>query len=141
MIKIDEDLQTLHINRGDTPQAQFNRLCFIFPIYNFETEERENYKFQLDDKISFVVFEKKGYTKPEIFRLDYTIRELGYTEETETPEIPLTEELMKKFPLLNKKRTYWYNIVLNDTTTILGSDANGDKKMIVYPEAEEDEEE
>ena len=138
MIKIDEDLQTIHINRGDTPQAQFNRLCFCFPIYNFETEEEENYEFQLDDKISFVVFEKKGYTKDEIFRLDYTIADMGYTRPTDTPEIPLTEELMKKFPLSNKKQTYWYNIVLNDTTTILGSDDEGNKKMIVYPEAEED---
>ena len=137
MIKIDDDLETLHITRGDTPQAQFNKLCFYFPIYNFETEEEENYKFQLNDNISFVVFNKKGYTKDEIFRLDYKISDLGYTEETETPEIPLTEELMKKFPLSNKRQTYWYNIVLNDTTTILGSDDEGEKKMIVYPEAEE----
>ena len=138
MIKIDEDQETLHITRGDTPQSSFNTLAFCFPIYNFATEQEENYKFQLSDKISFVVFNKKGYTKNEIFRLDYTISSLGYIEETETPEIPLTEELMKKFPLADKKQTYWYDIVLNDTTTILGMDDEGAKKMIVYPEAEED---
>lgn len=137
MIKIDEDLETIHITRGDTPQTQFNRLCFYFPIYNFETKEEENYEFQLEDKISFVVFNKKGYTKPEIFRLDYKIKDLGYTEPTTTPEIPLTEELMKKFPLSNKKQTYWYDIVLNETTTILGLDDEGAKKIIVYPEADE----
>jgi hypothetical protein len=137
MIKIDEDATTLHITRGDTPQAQYNRLCFCFPIYNFETEEVEYYEFQLTDEISFVVFEKKGYTKNEMFRLTYTISELGYTRPTDTPEIPLTEELMKKFPLLNKKQTYWYDIVLNDTTTIMGMDDEGAKKMIVYPEADE----
>lgn len=137
MIKIDEDRTTLHITRGDTPQAQINRLCFYFPIYNFSTEQEENYEFGLDDKLSFVVFNKKGYTKNEIFRLDYKLRDLGYTEPSETPEIPLTEELMKKFPLSNKKQTYWYDIVLNDTTTVLGMDDEGAKKMIVYPEADE----
>jgi hypothetical protein len=139
MIRIDDDLETLHVTRGDTPQTQFNRLCFYFPIYNFETEEEENYKFQLDDEISFVVFNKKGYTKNEIFKLTWKISDLGYVEPSETPEIPLTEELMKKFPLSNKKQTYWYDIVLNDTTTILGMDEEGAKKIIVYPEAEEDE--
>lgn len=141
MIRIDDDLETIHITRGDTPKTQYNRLCFYFPIYDFTTEEEENYKFQLNDKISFVVFNKKGYTKDEIFRIDYKISDLGYTEETEAPEIPLTEELMKKFPLSNKKQTYWYDIVLNDTTTLLGFDEEGGKKMIVYPEAEEEEEE
>jgi len=137
MIRIDEDQTTLHITRGDTPKSQYNRLCFYFPIYNFETEEEENYEFGLDDNISLVVFNKKGYTKQEIFRLDYTIRDLGYTEPTETPEIPLTEALMKKFPLANKKQTYWYDIVLNDTTTVIGMDDEGAKKIIVYPEADE----
>lgn len=137
MIKIDEDMETIHITRGDMPNAQFNKLCFCFPIYNFETETEENYEFQLNDKISFVVIDKKGYTKKEIFRIDYKISDIGYTEPTESPEIPLTEVLTKKFPLSNKKQTFWYDIVLNDTTTILGMDEDGAKKIIVYPEVEE----
>lgn len=137
MIRIDDDLETLHITRGDTPKSEYNRLAFYFPIWNFATQTEGKYQFQLTDKISFVVFEKKGYTKPEIFRIDYTIAELGYTAPTYTPEIPLSEVLMKKFPLSNKRKTYWYDIVLNDTTTILGMDEDGGKKMIVYPEAEE----
>ena len=68
---------------------------------------------------------------------EYTLADIGYTEPTEIVEIPLTKEDTKKFPLLNKKKTYWYDIVLNDTTTILGYDIEGAKELIVFPEAGE----
>lgn len=134
MIAIED--KTIHITRGDAT-SEFNRLAFYFPYYDKETEKEKNYKFKPTDKISFVVFEKKGYTKSEILRKEYTLADIGYTEPTETPEIPLTAEDTKKFPLTNKAQTYWYDIVLNDTTTILGYDNEGAKKLIVYPEAEE----
>ena len=76
MIRIDEDQETIHITRGDSTNESFNKLSFYFPIYNAETNEEEDYEFQLDDKISFVVLEKKGYTKKEIFRLDYKLRDI-----------------------------------------------------------------
>ena len=65
-------------------------------------------------------------------------RELGYTEPTEVVEIPITEEDTKNFPLINKAKTYWFDIVLNDTTTILGYDEDGGKKIIVFPEVTEE---
>lgn len=136
MIEIGEDNQTIYLTRGDVTD-NFHRLAFCYPIYNFETEEEENYSFQLTDKITFIVKEKKGYTKQDVLRIEKTLSELGYTEPTETPEIILTEEDTKKFDLLNKGKTYWYDIVLNDTTTILGFDDEGGKKIIVYPEGEE----
>lgn len=134
MIAIED--KTIHITRGDAT-SEFNRLAFYFPYYDKETETEKNYKFKPTDKISFVVFEKKGYTKSEVLRKEYILADIGYTEPTETPEIPLTAEDTKKFPLTNKAQTYWYDIVLNDTTTILGYDNEGAKKMIVYPAAEE----
>ncbi|WP_288910806.1 hypothetical protein [uncultured Thomasclavelia sp.] len=138
MVAIDnEDNNTIYITRGDRTNGKFNKLAFYFPIYNFTTKKEENYIFQLDDKIEFIVMDKKGYTKPEIFRKTYTIKELGYTEPTEYPEIPLTAEDTKNFPLLNKRKTYWYDIVLNDDTTILGYDSDGAKKIVVYPEGGE----
>lgn len=137
MIFIESDNQTIHITRGDATQEKFNKLAFQFPIMNVETQEEELYEFQLDDKISFVVVEKKGYTKEEILRKDYTLRSIGYTEPTTTPEIVLTAEDTKSFPLANKKKTYWYDIVLNDEITILGLDDEGAKKIIVYSEVEE----
>ena len=137
MITIGEDKQTIYLTRGDAI-SEFFRLAFYFPIWNFETQQEEKYTFQLTDKISFVVKERKGYTKPEVLRIEKTLAEMGYTEPTQYPEILLTEEDTKAFDLLNKKATYWYDIVLNDTTTILGYDEDGAKKIIVYPEANEE---
>lgn len=132
MVAIED--KTIHLTKGDITTGEFNGLAFCLPIFNAETGEEEYYEFKLTDKISFVVFEKKGYTKEEIFRIDYTLADLGYTEPTTTPEIPLTEELTSKFPQRNKKYTYWYDIALNDTLTVLGFDDEGAKKLIVYPE-------
>ena len=138
MIFVESDNQTLHITRGDATQEKFNNLAFQFPILNLETQEEELYEFQLDDKISFVAVEKKGYTKEEVLRKEYTLKDLGYTKPTTTPEIRLTAEDTKAFPLSNKKKTYWYDLVLNDEITILGLDDEGAKKIIVYPEVEEE---
>ena len=138
MIAIDAETKTIYITRGDATQKSFNRLAFTFPIYNFETKQEEDYLFQLDDKISFVVVEKKGYTKTEVLRKEYTLRDIGYVEPSTTPEILLTEEDTKSFDLANKAKTYWYDICLNDTTTILGFDDEGGKQLVVFPEADED---
>lgn len=137
MIAIGEDQQTIYLTRGDVP-GQFNRIAFYYPIYNFETQKEEKYMFQLTDKIAFVVKEKKGYTKQEVLRIEKTLAEMGEVEPTEYPEIIFTEEDTKAFDLLDKKKTYWYDIVLNDTTTILGYDTDGAKKLVIFPEAEEE---
>lgn len=137
MIRIGEDQETIYITRGDQPTKEFNGLAFYYPIYNFATGKEEKYKFKLDDKITFTVVNKKGYTKEEIFKKEYTIRDLGYTEPTETVEIPITAEDTKEIPLTNKAKTYWFDIILNNTTTILGYDDEGAKKIIIFPEVEE----
>lgn len=137
MIAVDEDKTTIHLTRGDKTDGKINKLAFYFPIYNIATKEEEKYKFQLDDKISFIVMKRKGYTKEEVLRKEYTIKDLGYTEPTECPEIPLTAEDTKCFELKNKNVTYWYDLVLNDSTTILGYDDDGAKEIIVYPEGGE----
>lgn len=136
MIKIDEDLTTIRLTRGDKTSSEYNRLVLYIP---YENEEEQYYMFQLDDKITIAVFEKKGYTKEEIFRKDYIIKDLGYTSPTDTVDLLLTEEDTKKFPLENKPVVYWYDVVLNDSNTVIGYDEEGPKKIIVYPEAEESE--
>lgn len=128
---------TIHYTRGDATKKDYNTLAFEYPIFNHATREEEKYKFQLDDKITFVVINKKGYTQEEILRKEYTLRDIGYTEPSEVAELPLTEDEMKNFPLSNKRQTFWYDIVLNDTTTILGFDNEGAKQIIIYPEVEE----
>lgn len=138
MIAIDEDETTIYLTRGDATGTDYNVLAFKFPIWNPDTEEEENYEFKTTDKITFTIFEKKGYTKKEILSKEFTIGSLGYVEPTQYPELVLTSTDTKKFELLNKPKTYWYDIVLNDTTTIIGYDDDGAKRLIVYPEAEEE---
>ena len=133
-----EDEKTIHITRGNATGTTHNILAVEYPIYNFATKQEELYEFQLTDKISFTCFEKKGYTKEEILKKEFLVKDLGHINPVTQIEIPLTEEETKKFPLTNKRKTYWYDIVLNDTETILGYDEEGAKKIIVYPEAEEE---
>ena len=132
-----EDNTTIHITRGDKTTGKVNRLAFYFPIYNYETGQEENYQFQPEDKISLIVMQKKGYTKYEVLRKEYRLKDIGYIEPTEHPEIPLTAEDTKVFELTNKAKTYWYDLVLNDDITILGMDSDGPKKIIIYPEGGE----
>ena len=136
MIAIGEDKRTIYLTRGDET-SKFFRLAFYFPVWNFKTQKEEKYTFQLTDKIAFVFKEKKGYTKTEVLRIEKTLAEMGEVEPTQYPEIQLTAEDTKAFDILNKKKTYWFEIVLNDSTTILGYDNEGASKLIVFPEAEE----
>lgn len=129
MIAIDEeDRTTIYLTRGD----KVDSLSFFYPVWNEKTGEEENYEFRKGDKISFIVVSKKGYTKDEILRKEVVLKEA-----TETPVIELTSEDTKRFELKNKRVTYWYDIVLNDTTTILGYDEDGAKRLIVFPEGGE----
>lgn len=136
MIAVGEDKQTIYLTRGDITD-KFHKIAFCYPIWNFETQQEEMYTFQLTDKIAFVVKQKKGYTKKEVLRVERTLAEMGYVEPTQYPELILTEEDTKAFNLANKRTIFWYDIVLNDTTTILGYDQDGGKQLIVYPEARE----
>ena len=69
MIRIGDEQESIYTTRGDEPRKDINRLAFYYPIYNFATGKEENYMFQLDDKITFAVVNKKGYTKEEIFKM------------------------------------------------------------------------
>lgn len=133
MIAIDEDQTTIRLTRGDATHEDYNRIAFYFPIWDDEEDEETKYEFQTTDKITFTCYEKKGYTKRTILQVEKTIAQLGYTNPTDTPELVLTSTDTLKFPADNKPRTYWYDIKLNDDTTIIGMDENGAKKIIVYP--------
>lgn len=135
MIKIDDDLTTIRITRGDKTSSEYNKLVVYCPY----EDTGEYHKFKPTDKLSIVVFEKKGYTKEEVMRKEYILKDLGYVAETDSVELILTEEDTKVFPKSNKPITYWYDVVLNDSTTIIGYDEDGAKKFIVYPEAGEGE--
>lgn len=137
MIAFQEDGRTLEVTRGDATQDSFNKPGFRFPIYNTGTQQEEFYMFKPTDKITIVFFPAKGYTKEEILRKEYLVSETGHVKPTDTVPLILTSEDTKKFPLLNKKKTYWYEIVLNEEITIFGMDDEDASKVIVYPETGE----
>lgn len=116
MIKIDDE-KTIHITRGDITN-EINKLPISY----------DNYEFQKDDKIKLIVIEKKGYTKEIILEKENIV-----SENSEIVYFNLSKEDTLKFPLNNKKTTYWYDIILNDETTLIGFDEENSKKLIVYP--------
>lgn len=132
MISI-EDERTLIVTRGDDTN-ELSHIAFYLPVYNAETGQEENYIFQPEDKITFIVSTKKGYTKSKVLVIEHTLKEMGYFAETEYPELILTAEDSNSFDALDKKQTYFYEIILNDTQTIIGhSNDEGAAKLIVLP--------
>ncbi len=127
MIKIDED-NNLHITRGDCSSDGMNTIEISFDGYTFKPE----------DKITFVAMLKKGFTKEEVLRKEFKLSEIGVQENVSQFDLTFTKEETKKFELKDKKTTFWYTVVLNDSITILGYDEDGAKKIYVYPGAEEE---
>lgn len=133
MLAIEEDLRTLVLTRGDKT-SEYNRIAFYYPVYNYSTGKEENYVFKPSDKITLIINTKKGYTKSKILEKTYLLSEIGFVEETEYPEIVLTPEDTNLFDLADKPTTYYYEVVLNDYTTILGHDSEeGAARLIVLP--------
>lgn len=133
----EEDRQTISLTRGDAPSGGLNKIIIRYPLYNFETEQVEYYKFHTTDELTLNIYEKKGYTKKEILSKTYKLSDIGYIEETDKPELYITAEDTMLFPLENKKKTYMYEVVLNDTNTIIGANDKGTNKIIVYPGVKE----
>lgn len=126
MIAIDTDDKTIHINRGDRG---------TFRVYVLDRKTREKYTFRAGCKVSFVVVPNKGYTTGEVLRKDVYV-----TEDTQEVEITLVAADTKIGDMIDKKVTFWYNVVVNDDLTIIGSDEDGEKRFILYPEVGENNE-
>lgn len=126
MLRIDEDNTTIHLTRGDR--------C-TFKVYVIDSKTQERYTFPAGCWVSFVVVNKKGYTleKPLLRK------KIFVPSDTTEVEFTLTPTETKIGDMIDKKQKYWYNIVINDDITILGSDADGEKIIIVYPEVGEKE--
>lgn len=126
MLRIDEDNTTIHLTRGDR--------C-TFRVYIIDSKTQENYIFPAGCWVSFIVVNKKGYTleKPLLRK------KIFVPSDTTEVEFTLTPTETKIGDMIDKKQKYWYNIVINDDITILGSDVNGEKIVIVYPEVGEKE--
>lgn len=124
MLRLDDDNVTLNLTRGDRG---------TFRAYVIDSKTQERYIFPAGCWVSFVIVNKKGYTleKPLLRKKVYV------PEDTDEVEFTLTAMDTKIGNMIDKKQKYWYNIVINDDVTILGSDENGEKQIIIYPEVGE----
>lgn len=112
MFKIEG--KTIKINRGDKGVIGLN-----IP----------DYQFQVGDVVTIGVYEKKGLEKNS--KLFKTINVETQCEEL---EIKLTKEDTAIGEIINKEKIYWYEIELNNETTIIGYDEDGPAELILYPE-------
>ncbi len=86
------------------------------------------YQFQIDDKIKFNIYEKKGYDKTPLLSKTFVVDTADY-ELT----ITLTEDDTTFGDIPNKETEYWYDITLNEDLTVVGYDESGAKLFMMYP--------
>lgn len=92
------------------------------------------YEYQVNDKITFKAYSKNGYDDEPVLSKDIIVE-----SETDSIDIPLTEEDTTFGPINNKPTIYWYDITLNDDMTVVCYNEEGPKEFIQYP-AKGDEE-
>ena len=115
MIEIEG--KTIRISRGDS-----GTIKLTIPLL-----DTENYEFQAGDKVQFRVFEKKNYNNA------FLDKEINIEEITSVIDICLTEKDTSIGEVINKPITYWYEISLNETQTVVGYDDEGPAELILYP--------
>lgn len=125
MIRIDEDDKTtIHLTRGDRG---------TFRCYVIDRKTLQRFIFPADCWVSFVIVNKNGYSlnNPLLRKKIYN------PQDTDEIEFTLTEKDTKIGDMIDKKQKYWYNIVVNDDVTVMGSDEDGEKTIVIYPEVGE----
>lgn len=127
MLRIDpDDNTTIHLTRGDRG---------TFRVYLMDSKEHLKYTFPAGCFVEFVIKNKRGYTGEDLLR-----KRIYLGEDTTDIEFTLTEADTKIGDPIDKKTKYWYNIVVNNDITIAGSDEDGEKILILYPETGENNE-
>lgn len=85
--------------------------------------------FKANDIIKFSIVTKGDYDDV-IFQKEFKV-----PEECTEFFLQFTSEEMRIGDMISKKVEYYYEIELNDDTTLLGSYTDGDKRFVLYPEA------
>lgn len=85
--------------------------------------------FKKDDKFTFSIVRKGNYADV-VFQKVFVV-----PEDCDIFYLSFTNEEMRIGEIISTRTTYWYEIDLNNDTTILGHDKDGDKLFILYPEA------
>lgn len=116
MFKITD--KTIEVTRGDSMAINFSI---------------DNYTFDVGDTVEFRVYEKKGLENDPVIE-----KKIEVKEQTEVVRIEVPGLETKIGDIQNKPVTYWYEIELNDNSTIIGYDEDGAKELILYPEGAEE---
>lgn len=116
-IIVDEN-ETIHINRGD-------KLLLEYSIDNGDT----NYVFNEGDYITFAI-----YGSGKMNEFPFVFEKFIPTAGSDIVNIEIPSEKMKFGDYINKPKTYWYEIQLNNEETTTGYDKNGAKELKLYPE-------
>lgn len=124
MIKIDEN-KTIHITRGDSGTI----------IITAKDNENNNYVFKTNDILRLKIMKQKNVENVLL------VKDVTISSNTTIVEIELNSKDTKLENYINKPVTYWYEIELNPesekSTTIIGYDEDGPKKIKLYPECKE----
>ena len=123
MLRIENENE-IHINRGDT-----GNFDFIIPLNN-----NKRYMFNVGDKLTFDVYEKKGFDKCSLLH-----KEIVLDKAQDVVTFELTAEDTTIGDLINKTVDYWYEVQYFSQDgkicdTVLGYDEDGEKLLVLYPE-------
>lgn len=121
-------------------------LCFKKRGENMKRDEKNNITHTRGDKGSIKLVNKKGMFKiGDTFKFsivkkgnydDVVFRkEFEVTEECQEFFLTFTNDEMRFCEPINKEKEFYYEIDMNDDTTLIGYDENKDKKFILYPES------
>lgn len=88
----------------------------------------KNGTFKVGDKFKFSIVKKKDYSNV-IFQKEFEV-----IEESTEFYLTFTNEEMRFGPIINDSVEYWYEIDMNDDTTLIGHEKNA-KRFILLPEA------
>lgn len=123
MLKVIDE--KIHITRGDSGLIKVEAL----------NDDNTLYTFKKDDIVRLNVFEKKNCSKV-LLTIDSKVE-----NPTQEVVIELTSSDTKLEDIINRPKTYWYEIILkseNKEQTIVGYDNISAKEFILYPEGKDE---
>lgn len=120
MFKIENN--KINLTRGDVALIEVKA----------QNEDGSSYEFRKDEIIRINIFKNKDCSSVVLSK------DIIVDKSSTSVTIPLTSKETTIEDVINKPKTYWYEIVLNpgeNEQTIIGYDLDGAKEFILYPEA------
>lgn len=116
----------------DGKTIQFSRGDDITLNFSCKDESGTDYVFGIGETVQFRIFDKNGYDDEAIISKEITI-----VEEATVVPIHLSSEDTMIGEEINSKKTYWYEISINEDNTVIGYDNAGPAILFLLPAREE----